>query len=52
VRVSDDVGLHRLVNSCCVISLKCVQDDLEDCGESAFDVKVRVMPECWFVLAR
>mmetsp|Transcript_17031 Transcript_17031/g.32060 ORF Transcript_17031/g.32060 Transcript_17031/m.32060 type:complete len:439 (+) Transcript_17031:108-1424(+) len=28
------------------------QDDLEDCGESAFDVKVRVMPACWFVLAR
>lgn len=28
------------------------QDDLEDCGESTFDVKMRVMPECWFVLAR
>lgn len=28
------------------------QDDLEDCGESTFDLKVRVMPRCWFVLSR
>ena len=28
------------------------QDDLEDCGEVSFDTKLRVMPNCWFVLAR
>jgi len=28
------------------------QDDLEDCGEVIFDVKLRVMPLCWFVLSR
>lgn len=28
------------------------QDDLEDCGEVEFTVKVRVMPLCWFVLCR
>jgi type 2A phosphatase activator TIP41 len=28
------------------------QDDLEDCGEISFDVKLRVMPSCWFVLSR
>lgn len=28
------------------------QGDLEDCGEVLFDVKVRVMPSCWFILAR
>eukprot|EP00605_Chrysophyceae_sp_TOSAG23-4_P001526 GSChrysophyteH1.ASY1.ANO1.1674.1 assembled CDS len=28
------------------------QDDLEDCGEVVFDAKLRVMPECWFLLAR
>eukprot|EP01038_Epipyxis_sp_PR26KG_P008193 gene8193-11083_t len=26
------------------------QDDLEDCGEVVFEVKMRVMPDCWFVL--
>lgn len=28
------------------------QDDLEDCGDVNFDVKIRVMPTCWFVLGR
>ena len=28
------------------------QDDLEDCGEVSFDAKLRVMPRCWFLLAR
>lgn len=28
------------------------QDDLEDCGEVTFDVKLRVMPTCWFLLSR
>jgi type 2A phosphatase activator TIP41 len=28
------------------------QDDLEDCGEVIFDAKLRVMPQCWFLLAR
>ena len=28
------------------------QDDLEDCGEVTFDVKLRVMPSCWFILSR
>lgn len=28
------------------------QDDLEDCGEITVDVKLRVMPSCWFVLQR
>ena len=28
------------------------QDDLEDCGESTYDIKMRVMPDCWFVLGR
>ena len=28
------------------------QDDLEDCGEITFDVKLRVMPTCWFLLSR
>jgi hypothetical protein len=27
-------------------------DDLEDCGEVTVDIKVRVMPSCWFVLLR
>ena len=26
------------------------QDDLEDCGEVQFNIKLRVMPACWFVL--
>ncbi len=28
------------------------QDDLEDCGEVMFDAKLRVMPSCWFLMAR
>ena len=28
------------------------QDDLDDCGESTLDIKIRVMPDCWFVLKR
>lgn len=28
------------------------QDDLQDCGETQFSVKIRVMPTCWFVLSR
>jgi hypothetical protein len=28
------------------------QDDLEDCGEVSLDVKLRVMPSCWFILSR
>jgi len=28
------------------------QDDLEDCGEVVFEAKLRVMPHCWFLLAR
>ena len=28
------------------------QDDLDDCGESTLEIKIRVMPECWFVLKR
>jgi hypothetical protein len=27
-------------------------DDLEDCGEVSFSVKLRVMPSCWFVMSR
>eukprot|EP01035_Chromulina_nebulosa_P024849 gene24849-32366_t len=26
------------------------QDDLEDCGEVDFEAKLRVMPNCWFLL--
>jgi hypothetical protein len=29
-----------------------VQDDLEDCGEITCEVKLRVMPDFWFVLNR
>lgn len=28
------------------------QDDLEDCGDVKYDIKVRVMPTCWYVLSR
>ncbi|KAJ1436703.1 TIP41-like family-domain-containing protein, partial [Ochromonadaceae sp. CCMP2298] len=28
------------------------KDDLEDCGDVEFDVKLRVMPSCWFLLSR
>ena len=28
------------------------QDDLEDCGEVKYSVKLRVMPKCWFLLSR
>lgn len=28
------------------------QDDLEDCGETIFEVKLRVMPTCWFILSK
>lgn len=28
------------------------QDDLEDCGEVDFEAKVRVMPNCWFLLIK
>lgn len=28
------------------------QDDLEDCGEVLLDARIRVMPSCWFLLAR
>jgi hypothetical protein len=28
------------------------QDDLEDCGEVIQDIKIRVMPSCWFILCR
>jgi hypothetical protein len=39
---------HKHTHDC----MTAAQDDLEDCGEAAYDVKVRVMPACWFVLAR
>eukprot|EP00981_Chlorochromonas_danica_P002631 scaffold510_cov179-Ochromonas_danica.AAC.3 len=28
------------------------EDDLEDCGETFFEAKIRVMPTCWFLLTR
>ena len=28
------------------------QDDLEDCGEVVFEAKLRVMPNCFFILSR
>ena len=28
------------------------QDDLEDCGEVSMNIKIRVMPSCWFILGR
>ena len=28
------------------------QDDLEDCGDVLYEAKLRVMPQCWFLLSR
>lgn len=36
----------------CNLNHDLIQDDLEDCGEVSMEVKVRVMPTCWFALIR
>jgi len=49
-----DIGLLRQTNVPILFYDEYImyQDDLEDCGETIFEVKLRVMPTCWFVLSK